>query len=338
MSALDAVLAREGALLRGQAPVPERFGSPWAEQRAIEQQAAILDERRHAVWSVEGSDRERALHGLLSMELRGMKAGELREGLLLTPRGKLVGALALLAEEDRYLALCDGGCAAVTRAALERYLRVTKARLAPSGLEGLGLVGPRAPEVLGRASGMKPEPGSFGRAGHVLASPHDFGGLPAYRVLAPAEELPALWTRLRESGAQPAGIAAWETVRVSQGVPAWGSELTGDVFPQEVGLEPMISYAKGCFVGQEVVARIHNLGHVNRALARLAIEATKAPPAGAAVVHHGAEAGRVTSSAAPPGKAAVALAFLRREAAVLGARVEVGEQRLPAVITRVAGS
>ncbi|HVL88461.1 MAG TPA: hypothetical protein VM681_10740 [Candidatus Thermoplasmatota archaeon] len=324
MTELDAWLAAEGARMRpfeGQ-PGPERFGSPWAEHEALTARVAILDARRHARWLLAGPDRERLLHGVLSNEIRGMKPGEARESLLLDPKGRLVARLALLETDAAYLVLAEAGCAAAAKTTLERYLRFSKSRMGEADLDEIRLVGPLAPRLFEQVTdGEAPKDGTFVQAGNAYARAFAFGELPGVQFLVQRDETLEMWKLLRQAGAQPAGFAAEETARVWAGEPRFGAELSPDVFPQEVGLDPLVSFAKGCFVGQETMARIKNLGKVNRRLVRVRFDAKEPPAPGATLSRDGKDVGTVTSSVKPGHESPVGLALVRVEAAEPGMRL-----------------
>ena len=126
---------------------------------------------------------------------------------------------------------------------------------------------------------------------------------------------------LREADPElcPLGPAAQEALRIEAGVPRAGAEFTGAEFPQEARLESAVSFDKGCYLGQETVARIHYRGHVNRLLTRLALDGDVACPAELEV--DGRRVGRVTSSTQLGGHAA--LGYVRREQAEAGQQLQV---------------
>jgi tRNA-modifying protein YgfZ len=105
-----------------------------------------------------------------------------------------------------------------------------------------------------------------------------------------------------------------ECARIEAGVPAWGKELDETILPAEAGLDRThISFTKGCYPGQEPVARLHHRGHANRGLRVLEVEAAEPPARGEEVVHAGKPVGRITSSARGPDGRIVALGFVRVE-------------------------
>jgi tRNA-modifying protein YgfZ len=154
-----------------------------------------------------------------------------------------------------------------------------------------------------------------------------------YDLFAPFEIAEALWETAVVNGATPAGLGAWEIARVEAGRPEWGVDIDDSTIPQEANFDELdaISYTKGCYIGQEVVARVHFRGHVNRHLRGLRAASTDAPPTGAQLIDDsGNHVGDVRSSVASPRLGGIALAMIRREVTPgmsLNAKWESGERR-----------
>jgi folate-binding protein YgfZ len=132
----------------------------------------------------------------------------------------------------------------------------------------------------------------------------------------------------------PAGLAAWEIARVEAGRPEWGIDIDDSTIPQEANFDELeaISYTKGCYTGQEVVARVHFRGHVNRHLRGLRAASLEAPPTGAQLADDtGNHVGEVRSSVTSPRLGGIAIGMVRREVVSgtsLMAKWEGGEQRV----------
>lgn len=298
----------------------------------------VVDWGFHGALAVRGAGAEKLLQNLLTNDLGALRRGRAQPSLLLSAKGKVVGSFRAWRHEDDHLdLLVEAPCLSAARDALARYARVGKVGLEDRSRE-LGLVlvlGPEAPDAVRQA--LQCEPPTRGQvvetpAGNVLA--HDaLASAPGFLLLVRHEQAREAWERLVEAakarGGGPVGFVAADAERVRAGVPRFGAEATPDSLPGEAGLDAAVSYAKGCFVGQEVVARIKNLGHVNRLAVRLAPEGPC--EVGEPLAHEGKEVGQVTSVARGPGPAA-ALAVVRREAAEQGTVLA-----LPRANARVAG-
>jgi folate-binding protein YgfZ len=155
--------------------------------------------------------------------------------------------------------------------------------------------------------------------------------LEGYELLVPAAAYPALWQRAIAAGAVPGGLLAWEIARIEAGRPEWGLDIDETTIPQEANFDELhaISYTKGCYVGQEVVARVHFRGHVNRHLRGIRLGEHEPPPDRTPLLDaSGKQVGEVRSSALSPRLGGIALAMVRREvgpATVLHAQLPNGD-------------
>ena len=139
-----------------------------------------------------------------------------------------------------------------------------------------------------------------------------------FELMVPAEAFTTLWTRAVAAGATPAGLEAWEIARVEAGRPEWGLDIDDNTIPQEANFDELhaISYTKGCYVGQETVARVHFRGHVNKHLRGIHAAGLDAPPTGATLHDEtGQQVGDVRTAVRSPRLGGIALAMIRREVA-----------------------
>jgi folate-binding protein YgfZ len=133
-----------------------------------------------------------------------------------------------------------------------------------------------------------------------------------------------VWDAVVAAGARPVGQTATETLRIEAGTPRFGRDVDPSVLLPEIPFDALVSQTKGCYPGQEVVVRIRDRGHVNRHLRGLVLDGPDVPAVGAEVAADGAAIGRVTSATRSPALGrAIALAFVRRQHAESGTRVEV---------------
>jgi aminomethyltransferase len=208
-----------------------------------------------------------------------------------------------------------------------------------SGLTSLGVAGPKAAEVLEKA-GLNP---GAARTGQVLDGSWNGMGFSLVRDpiearnwyelwLAPAN-VETFWNALIAAGATAVGAEALEWQRILLGLPRMGIDTSARVLPQETGLEIALHYTKGCYIGQEIVERIHSRGQVHRQLAGVIIEG-KLPPPGSKVLAGEKEVGEITSGAemvVDGVSRCVALGYVRREAMGENVRVNGSAARITAL-------
>ena len=255
--------------------------------------------------SVRGRDAFTFLQGQLSQDV-DLAPGTSADALLLQPQGKMVALLRVtrLAPDDFVLDVDEGWAPAVVER-LNRFKLRVEAAVEPLGWRCLAL---RGPEAHAAAEGLD---------GHVAAA--DWPDLPGVDVIGEEPQPPG--------GVRLCGADAYQVLRVEAGVPAMGSELDERTIPAEAGVvERSVSFTKGCYTGQELVARIDSRGgRVPRRLRGVVMGGSGSlPPAGAAVSTDDKEVGRLTSVApAVGGRPPVALAYVGR-AVEPPADVEVG--------------
>jgi folate-binding protein YgfZ len=205
------------------------------------------------------------------------------------------------------------------------------------------LAGPGAPALAERLTGASPPAPAWSHLAAVLDGVEvelvrgrgELGESEVW-LMGPAGERERLWQRLVDAGARPVGLTARQALRIEAGTPLHGQDVDPSVLLPEIPLEHLVSPTKGCYLGQEVVVRIRDRGHVNRHLRGLIIESETVPASGAIVQAGEAAVGHVTSAAWSFGrKRPVALAFVRRQHAEPGTAVVVhsGEQSQSATVT-----
>lgn len=257
------------------------------------------------VIAVRGPDALGFLQGQLSQDVAAIPVGGSADSLLLQPAGKVDAFLRVTKLADDELLLdVDGGFGDAVVARLVRFKLRTKADFEPLPWRAVAVRGTNDVTADG------------------LVLPADWPGLPGVDLLGPDPQLP--------DGVRPATGAELEAARIAAGQPRMGAELDERTIPAEAGVvERSVSFTKGCYTGQELVARIDSRGgNVPRRLRVLRVDGAPPPP-GTAVVHDGKAAGAVTSSA-PHRDGSVALAYLGR-AVTVPADVTVGDARATAL-------
>jgi aminomethyltransferase len=284
---------------------------------------------------VAGADRHRFLNAYLTCDVGALAVGEGTYGFFTSPQGRVLADAVVAATDEALLADVPTERAAALVEHLSRYIladRVTVGR-AVGGVRWLAL-GPLAPEVLSR---WVPElPIDLWAAGRGQVAGREVSvrrerplGEPVFSLRAAEGDASAVADALTALGCAPVGFDALEMLRVEAGIPRFGADFDEANFPQEVGFDDAVSYTKGCYLGQEVVARIHYRGHVNRELRALRIGGSDMPAPGAPLELDGEEVGRLGSvarvSRASGASEIVGLALIHRKAATLGTRVSLPE-------------
>lgn len=298
---------------------------PEAQAAAARRAAGLfrLDDR--GLLAVEGADRVRWLDGMVSNDVAALAPGPERSGcyaLLLTPKGRIVADLHVLHRDQALWLETARAALADVVGRLEKLRVADDVRLVDRSAEfdRLALEGPAAPGILEAVGAPLPvSPDAWVElelAGTgVLAAAYGWSGESAFQLFAPAGAGGGVAEALRAAGAGrglvEAGPEALEILRIEAGVPRLGAELDEDVFPAEAGLERAVSSTKGCYTGQEIVARLGSRGRVNHRLVGLSLSEGGPPAPGARVEADSREVGEVTSACRSPAAGSIALAFLR---------------------------
>ncbi len=311
--------------------LPSDYGDPAGEWRAVRERCGVADLSHRSQLRLRGRDHVRFLQGMLTNDVARLPAGGALYAAMLTPKGKMLADMYLYRWEDSVLLDMEPGMAPSVAERLERFKLTFKVDIVDESQElaTLHVAGPGARSLLEEASGAEVPREGWGKlvlgGVEVVAAPVGRTGEEGFDLFVPSRAAVRVWGALAAAGAAPVGMEAMETLRIEAGVPRYGVDMTEATIPIEAGIEHAISYEKGCYVGQEVVARIHWRGHVNWHLRGLVVESAVPPPPGADVVDEGDKrVGRVTSSTLSPalGKA-VALGYVRRERADDGTRLKV---------------
>ncbi|QRK09437.1 aminomethyltransferase family protein [Archangium violaceum] len=322
------------------------YGDMEAEYRAAREAVALHDATYREALRITGEDRASFLHGMVTQEIKGLAAGAATYAAMLTVKGSMVADARVLRREADLLLDVEPGLGAKVRKFLEKFLISEDAELhdATSEQGVLRLLGPRTAELLGTALGgpFEPLPQNATRTATLAGQQVMLVGFTSLEphgvdVLVPRGALEAVWKALVTAGegfgVKPLGWRALETLRVEAGVPRYGQDMVDTTIPLEANLANAISYNKGCYIGQEVIARATFRGHMNRKLAGLLLGATEATP-GTELKKDGKKVGWVTSVVRSPRKGQnVALGYVHRDHLEPGTVLTVGEGPAEATVS-----
>jgi tRNA-modifying protein YgfZ len=304
------LLARPGAVPAGgiDAGVAAHYGDPYAEQRALVRSAGQVDRSNRGVLRVTGEDRLSWLNSLTTQDIEHLAPGETAQALVLSPHGHIEHHLTLTDDGTALWAHVEPGTAGALLAFLQsmRFLL----RVEPADVTGdfavLTVKGPGASAAFdGPATGGEPP------AGTVAAMADSFG----MDVVVARDRLAEVSADLERRGVRLAGIEAYEALRIAAHRPRLGLDTDHRTLPHEVGwIDTAVALTKGCYRGQETVARVHNVGHPPRRLVFLHLDGSedRLPATGDPVTADGAEVGFTGSVARHFELGPIALALVKR--------------------------
>jgi folate-binding protein YgfZ len=276
-----------------------------------------------------GADRVDFLHGQVSHDVRGLRAGEQNRSLLLNHRGHALAEMRVLRGESEIEVAVEGGALQTVEQSLRAHIIFDQVELTrpaePRAV--LTVQGPGSEALLaGLVAAPLPGPGRFtseelaGRPVTILRSARTSDG--GFDLHLPGAALQTVTESLVQAGALAGSREALELARVCAGLPAAAAEGGEGILPQEAGLEPLVSYRKGCYLGQEIMARIEARGKLRRELGGLLLQG-EPEPGERDVLSDGRSVGRIGTVSRHPRHGFVALAVLRTDLAE-GAALEAG--------------
>ena len=327
----------------------------------------LFDLKTRGAVLLTGKDRASFLHGLVTNDIRKLTTGTGCAAAFLTPKGKMLADCVVLCEEERLEIDCEPELGKKIEDLLRKYLVFNDVTIANESADTVVFhltaeePGSGAEDFLKRGMGFEsslampetphahravvfpfkenPRAAEGGSVPSLRIVRENRTGVPGWDLRLPSSLSKQIFSSLLSEGARQASADEMDVLRIGAGIPRWGFELTEAVLPDEAGLRErgFISESKGCYIGQETVARIKTYGHVNRKLVLLSVSGGS-PKTGEKIFLEGEESGTVTSAtlAAASGEAA-ALAFVKRTHANPGARffIRTLAGDLPAVLLPV---
>ena len=333
--------------------MPLHYGDAASEHEAVRRGVGVADLSHRGKLRVTGEDRVKWLQSVISNDILPLKPAQGLYSSFLTHKGKMLTYFRVYALPDSLLLEDVGEIGDTTFQTLRKFLLYgTKAKMASltDSYSHFLISGPKAVDLVKAAFGMDPsglkalEFLSHGEAGReaLMIRTEETGETDIEIIMPsePAECLDETWKRIWEAGkalgALPFGTATRESLRIEAGLPKAGAELTEEIVPPEANLEgKAFSLSKGCYPGQEVVARMDTYGSVRRKLSGLTIKDGALPARGAKIFSGDREVGWISSAVfSPTLKTAIALGFPLRDFSQPGTAltVEIEGQRHEATV------
>lgn len=306
------------------------YGDVTAEVKAVYEHAGLIDQSATGGLLVEGEDAAVFLHNLTTNDVKGLQPGHGCWAYILDPKGKVQADLRIycipMSDKRAFILNVPPTLVETVKSTFDRYLIMDDVRITDVTDDWalLALQGPKSADALAEFLGDSvPDLDSLGFTDRevdgvsvsvIRADPAE--DLPGFELAVPAHAAPAVWERLAGLGnVTPVGRDAVEILRVERGEPRTGTDLTAENIPIEAGVFEAISYTKGCYLGQEVIARLHAHGdRVSQKLMGLQIDGDAMPAGGDSLENDGKTVGKVTSVVFSPALGRpVAMGMIKRD-------------------------
>jgi folate-binding protein YgfZ len=294
------------------------YSSVTEEFTKAQSQPVLVDRSFAGVVRITGKDAGDLLHRLTTNEMRNLQPGQGVVNIFTNAKGRIVDAVEMLRRRGDYLLLTSPGRAATLATWIEKYTFIEDLRGedVTSAYALFSIFG----EIPRNFAGL---PLDDLKAHHFLETSlngveiilQQTGGIApeGYNIVVDSRNAMGVWNFLR-AYAEPIGFSTFEAMRVHAGIPAADNEINEEQNPHELDLLPYINFEKGCYIGQEVVARLDTYDKVQRQLAGLEFDGAQVPPLKITLWADGEEAGKITSAIfSPLRNKAIALALLRKK-------------------------
>jgi len=303
-------------------PAILHFGDPEREYQATKSEAVLFDVSDRAQIEMTGKDARKFLNNFCTNDINRLGTEEGCEAFVTNVKGRILAHIFVFVTDGSVWIETNRHVEDALLAHFDRYLITEDVQL-HSRTDQFGELFVTGPDSAEKLSSLNIQSNTLGLLEHTITHRGDYSlvirrvdllGQPGCLLSVDRTRLLDLWQELTASGIRPGGAEAFHAHRIESGFPLYGLDLTDDNLAQEAArTQRAISYTKGCYLGQEPIARIDALGHVNRELRILRLNSTPAPEAGAVIrAENGQEIGAITSSAMVPGAdRSVALGYVR---------------------------
>ncbi len=321
--------------------MPLDYGVTSDEHKFVLKKAGIIDLSYFGKVRVFGEESEMFLNALLTNDIIPLKIGDSIYSAILDRKGKMLSDMWVIKESDSFTLLVEPGMESKLLGILNQSVisEIVEFQDITDEVGLIGLYGPESGQTLINWSSKVGEP-VFGNsdalelktpgAGLKLIMSTRLGCL-GYDLLFPHSRGDKIWSSFLSLGLKPFGLHSFESIRIEAGVPRYGFDLSENNIPIEANLIHAISYSKGCYVGQEVVARVSHIGQVSKRLAQIKLNSDNQVP-GNKIFYEEKEVGTLTSISGN-----TALGYIRREYAIVDTKIQVksDDHESAAVIARI---
>jgi folate-binding protein YgfZ len=308
------------------------YGDWLAEYRTLREGAAILDLSFRGRLCLTGADAQKFLNGQVTNNVKDLKPGEGCYAALVSAKGKMESDLNIYRLENEMLLDFEPGLSERVARRLGKFIIADDAQvidvapdyglLSVQGLEAAAVLALWAPGLDAPREAMAAAKAPIAAPGEIYVTHQARAGRPGFDIFVPAAALRETSAQLLAAGARWCGWQALETARIEAGAPRFGADMDETNLAPEALDARAISYSKGCYIGQEVIARIRTYGQVAKSLRGLRLDGdmSELPAKGAKIFSGDKEAGYITSTVRSPAlQAVIALGYIRREAGQPGA-------------------
>lgn len=270
---------------------------------ALHHRAAWIDLSGRGKIRVTGEDRVRLLHSMTTNNIEALIPGEGCYAFFLTPQGRIIADANVFCMTDYLLIDTEPDTKQRVLEHLDKFIIADDVTLHDftADYTSINVEGPETEQLLRSLDiPIAHKACSIAEWSHCEIAHVSYTGQPGYSFFVPTEHRELLLEKLQNAGLPQADLETADVVRVENGRPRYGVDITDASLPQETQQMHAVHSAKGCYIGQEIVERVRSRGHVNKLLTSIDIEGAVAPPIGTKIEADGKDVGTVTSAVFSP--------------------------------------
>ncbi len=329
--------------------IPLHFGDQNLEYEAAQTAAVLMDRSHEGRLQTTGRDRLELIQRISTNDVTHMAVGEGRPTILTSPTGRIIDRLVVYNHGDTAFVTTEPGRGQIVRDFLQRQVffnddiriqdfSTTTKQFALHGPHAEGVVNAFAPEAR-KHSNLECMEASIANTQVILLKRKPLVGT-QWIIIVPSEKAVDVWKAIlsvgQVQGLKPAGSLTFNVLRIQSGRPGVGRELSTDFIPLEAGLWDEVSFTKGCYTGQEIIARMESRNRLAKTMVTLQLSQMVDAPASLKV--DGTDVGKLTSSVMAPTGESIGIGFVKVPLAEVGHEFRVGDSAITAQITSLAGA
>tara|TARA_A100001037_G_scaffold306844_2_gene356946 strand:+ start:7978 stop:9045 length:1068 start_codon:yes stop_codon:yes gene_type:complete len=307
--------------------IPCQYSNPTEEHLKCRQDAILIDLSHYGKIEFRGNDASTFLQGMISNDVLNLEDGEGKYGTFLTRQGKIISDLYLYKNKEHFRLLLPPGENLNFIASIEKFIIMEEVEIHDhsESLSMFGVFGPKVEDFLQDFSPLPKEPHQHTTHGNTQIIKELWTGEKGYLLITNNDEAIDLWKNLSSKGIQPSGLNAFESLTLESGLPLFGTELGPDINPMQAFIEnEAIDFEKGCYIGQEVIAKIKYIGQVNKGLIGIQILGEKIPKHHSKIFFEDQEVGAITRcNFSPSTNKIIAMGYVQKKAMDIGTEINI---------------
>ena len=307
--------------------IPSSYIDPIQEHLICRKDAILVDLSHYGKLELNGHDASTFLQGMVTNDVLSLEDGQGKYATFLTRQGKIISDLYLYKNKEKFQIILPPGENSNFISSIEQFIIMEEVEIKDhsDSFSMFGVFGPNANNFLEDYPCLPTSPHEYVKHKNIEIIKELWTGETGYLVIVQIEEAVDLWKKLTTKGIQPAGLKAFESLTLESGHRLFGSELGPDVNPMQAFIEnETIDFEKGCYIGQEVIAKIKYIGQVNKGLVGIVFSNEQVPEKGNKLFLNEEEVGTITrSNFSPSINKVIAMGYVQKKAMAIGTEINI---------------